>query len=216
MKRLLLVSTLLTVALSATATSSLALEVLADNLANTRNGGQSVNDNSWPAQAFTTTSTAFVLDSITLNMSKDTGATGSVELIVYDSSGTLVRPGTAASSVFATIDVSSLLTSPADVTISSLNVVLSPSTTYYLVLRGVGSTAGFDALWSYTNTTTGTGFPSRYSESNDGGATWDLPVLSSPQKMSINAVPEPSTYALAGLSAITVIFTARRRRERMA
>lgn len=199
------------------AQSTHAADTIANNLANTRNGGQSVNVNSWAAQAFTTSLTAYVLDSVTVNMSRDLNVTaGSIELIIYDSSGTAGRPGSTASSVFATIDaVSQLSGTVADITFNGLNVVLNPTTTYYLVLRGVGITGGGDALWSYTNTTTGTGFPSNYSETNDGGTSWDAPVQSSPQKMAITAVPEPSTYVLAGLSAITAMLAARRRRRRM-
>jgi hypothetical protein len=170
-----------------------AADTISDNLTNTRNGGQSVNNNSWPAQAFATSLTAFVLESVTVDMSRDALATGTVELIIYDAAGTGGRPGSAVSGVFETIDVAlDLSATPTPIVFSGLSVNLNPSTTYYLVLRGTGMSGG-DALWSYTNTATGIGFPSNYSESNDSGGTWDAPVLTSPQKMSITAVPEPST-----------------------
>ncbi len=144
-----LTSALIGLLLCGVSQSSHAADTIADNLTNTRNGGQSVNNNSWPAQAFNTSLTAYVLDSVTLNMSRDGGASGTIELIVYDDLGTGGRPGNTASSVFATINVASQLsTTVADISFNGLNVVLNPSRTYYLVLRGVGFTINFDALWS--------------------------------------------------------------------
>jgi len=192
--------------------SSQAADILADNLGNTLGGDVTITDSTWSAQAFTTTLTGFVIDSITLNMTRDGSTTGTVELYIYELDVNN-KPASLPLTFVGSKDIATeLSTSPGNVDFPGLSITLDASTTYYLVMRG-SSVADGTARWSYTDDETGTGFPSYYARSIDTGATWLGPLLDSPQIMKITAVPEPSTITLSAFGAIAIGLASRRRRN---
>ncbi len=185
---------------------------LANNLASSSFGGNIITDSIWQAQAFTTLPTDFVLTSITLQLRKGlVGTTGTLNISIYDSTGTGNRPGTAVGAVLATADVSTFTQEMVEYTFSGLNRVLSPTTTYYLVLSGTSITNG-NAQWAVTSSTIGTGFPSNFADTLNSGTTWSAPLQSDPMIMRIVAVPEPSTYALGAICTGTLSYLGRRKR----
>jgi len=186
---------------------------LADNLIETRNGGVTI-DASVPAvaQGFSTTATGYIINSISVKLKQDNAASpdGTLNFSIYSADGTGGTPNTLVSSI-STVATSALPTSSASVySLNSLNVTLSPNTSYYLVLTST-STLGNGAAWGYTNSTNGTGFPSN--QSIYSSSSWSAPSTSFPQMMQISAVPEPSTYALAVLSIGTLAFARKQRRK---
>ena len=210
MQRFLLVSTLLSVAMSATATSSLALEVLADNLAATQFGLQVLNDGRWLAQEFKTTKNS-TIEQITLPLVRSGAITaGDFEIAVFTNNGSNI-PGSLVGSLSLTNSYTTLTETLTNVVYNvSWNIPTTGS--YFLVLRGSGLTGG-NIFWEYTDEDCAspplfTVFPSNYSFYNTTTTTWSTPSIDFPQKIRI-VVPNPSTYVLAGLSAITAMLATR-------
>lgn len=188
---------------------------LANNLGESRSGSSGVSDSFWFAQAFSTTLTDNVITSVTLAAHKSAvNTSGTLNVSVYTNSGSNT-PGTLVATL-ASLNVATQLTTTIgdQVTIGSLNTSLATSTTYYLVLSGSGITGGL-ASWDFTNSTSGTGFPSNATLSSTSGTSWAAPILTDPQIMRIVAVPEPSTYALGAICAGTLSYLGRRKRHGM-
>lgn len=181
---------------------------LADNLTAPFENSVGITDVNWIAQGFATTSDAYVLTSITVPLAQNAVTSGTLGLYVFDATGVNGRPGSQVGGEIGTIDYSLLPTADNFGAITfdggtSLEKTLAPSSNYFLVMKGLGVTGGH-FQWVYTSSDTGVGFPSAYTFSDDGGATWNLPDYTLPQKMRIEAsvVPEPSSTALvlAGLA----------------
>jgi len=84
--------------------------------------------------------------------------------------------------------------------LTGLNVTLAPSTYYYLVANYPDSPDNGNLLWSQGIVdSSNPAYSNHYSGSTDG-TTWGFPQLNNqnPLKATINAVPEPSTFALIG------------------
>lgn len=203
--------TLAAVALTASGATSLSAPIyLADNLAEPFFRTAGVSDNFWPAQRFTTTSGAYVVDSITVPLASEGGLTaGTLELYIFDAAGsTPGTPGSQLGSAVGTISFSLLTATPTNTLFGGINRTLAPSTDYFLVMKGVGL-AGPDIVsssrfgWGYTTSESGTGFPSAYTSTLSGGSTWSPLDFTDPQQMRIEAVavPEPATWAM-GLAGI--------------
>lgn len=187
-----------------------AADIIADNLSNTIGGDVTITDSSWSAQAFTTLA-GNVIDSIVVNMTRDGGTTGTVELYIYELDVDN-KPKNSAYASVGSIDIATgLSTSPANVSFTNLNITLA-STTYYLLLRGSGVANG-TARWSYTDDEAGIGFPSLYTRTITSGTSWNTPSPDSPQIMQITVVPEPSTILLSYLGTIAICMATRRRQS---
>ena len=141
------------------------------------------------AQAFTTTSTDFVLSEVSLPLWRQAGAAGTYEILVWDSTGDGGSPGAQVGSAIHTGLAESLSTTGGSLlTISGLNVALSPSTTYYLVSRNTSVAPAADLFWKLSDTNT-----SSFYEFSIGA--WGGPYPSN-MEMKITAVPEPSAGVL--------------------
>lgn len=127
-----------------------------------------------------------------------------------DASGT---PGTSVGSLTGT----GLLTAGGiyEFTNTASPISLTASTNYWVVIRNtVAGTGGNNVNWAYGDTTTpavGTnGVLSTVSAINTGSSWNTFPTT--PQLVRISNVPEPSTYALGTIGALTMGYMARRRK----
>ena len=206
---------MLTVALACCGPASRAGVVLFDNFsAGSPNGSSGVTNTVWLSQAFTTTATDFVLDSVSLRLWNQNGTSGNFELQVWDALGTSGRPGSLVGSAIYTGLAQNLGSSYGSLLpVSSLNVPLAASTSYYLLARGTSLTdvpdgeGGFRPgvlYWDQTNVNTSASYLT-----NDSGTSWFLEGTN--KFMSVTAVPEPSSGVLfaVGLAAWAML---RRRR----
>ena len=204
----------LTLALTVSAQATLVY--LADNTGQTEFSTSSSTNTDWQAQAFTTTATAYTLTDVALPLCNSTARTGTFALSIYDSTGTGGAPGGWVTDVRDSIDAATIGLATALYDVPGLSIVLNPSTSYFLVLKGtalVGESLGIE--WSYTDALEGVGFPSAYFASSDSGGTWGAPsdVYSNMMRIqaSFTAVPEPSgTLALGGLLVSALFLRTRR------
>ena len=184
--------------------------VLSDNLANPADFERPFSDTSWVAQEFATTASNFTLNAITVPLSKSAGATGTAQLSIFDVVGGL--PGSSLG-VFAADIATQISTASTNYTFTGSTFTLAPSTSYYLVLNAAAGISG-QVRWGGTFTTTGVGFPSAYSQNNFSGQSglWTGRALTQPNRMRIEAVPEPALVSLAVFAAGGLGLAARRRR----
>jgi hypothetical protein len=207
---------MLTLAIACCGPASRAGVVLFDNLsagAGQANGSTGVTNTVWLTQAFTTTATDFVLDSVSLRLWNQNGTSGNFELQVWDALGASGSPGSLVGSAIYTGLAQNLGSSYGSLlTVPGLNVLLAASTNYYLLARGTSLTdvpGGFGPVsgtlyWDQTNVNTSAAY-----FTVDSGTSWSSPVTNG--FMSVTAVPEPSSGVLfaAGLAAWAML---RRRR----
>jgi len=105
-------------------------------------------------------------------------------------------------------------------TLSGLQALLTPNTSYYLVVGGEAGASEFQ--WGYTTRDTGLGCPSLYVETWDAGRSWREPDYYYPQRMAITAitaVPEPAQtagYAAALCAAVALLHARRPKTRRLA
>ena len=172
---------------------------LSNNLSQPFSDQALVDKTNWHTQGFATDATHTQITTVSLPLCKEVGVTGSYEVQIWTATGAGATPGSRVADVAASAPTSVLSTcvlsgaSPT-VTFSSLAIDLSPSTTYYLLVSGVGITGTGFVKWDYTSTTSGTGFPSNYTSTINGGVNWELVNLTDPQKMQIVA-DAPATAA---------------------
>lgn len=203
---------------------------ISSNITATTNRGAIVSNSSWQAQSFTTDLDSFRITDVSLKIWRQDNALGSVFLSIYDSQvngevGDEIVP-------LADIDVQNLVSDPNDVLavfdLTNLDVKLLAAHDYYLVLGA--SNLDHSVFWGATNSTSGTGFPSAYSSSSNGGQSWNGTSFVQPHMMAINAdnglsappindapvAPEldasAGTGALAMMAGILALVGERRRR----
>ncbi|MGA4578768.1 hypothetical protein [Limisphaera sp. VF-2] len=150
----------------------------------------------WAAQSFFSGSYG-ALAAVHLNLYSDTEGQYNVEL--WNASGAGGRPGSMVAVLAG--GLSNPITDNEDnvVSITGLNVPITKLRHYYIVVKPLSGSIH----WGYTESTSGTGFPSRFSYYDVGGGNWSEPSLSDPQRMMVEAVPEASTWlagAFAGLA----------------
>lgn len=199
----------------ASANASLTAATIFDSLNPAQQSGQTQSQGAvqgfgaMVAQGFKTTSTGYVLDSVQLEIYKQTGSTDVYSVWIYDSSGGV--PSVPVLTVASNEPQSALSDTPSSKTFSGLNTVLAPNTDYFVVVGGVSST---DMYWDYWDTASpvGTGLPS--TGITFDGTSWTGSSQAYPQMMVVSAsVPEPSTWAFAALSGSTLAYVARRRKK---
>ncbi len=186
-------------------------DTLSDNLSSTTYYTEVVSGNTWIAAGFATGHSSYVLKTAILLLSGP--SSGQAELDLYSSSGS--QPG---SRLGALTSPGSYSSEPSGTTFTSADLLLSPNTSYWVVLKGL--TGDFE--WGYTDTNAGSGvgFQHNWGESTDVGASWFTSDIE-PMQLRITAdpvsaaVPEPESVqiVLGGLLCLgaRVAFQLRRK-----
>lgn len=171
----------------------------------------------WFAQSFSTTTLENIVEEVTLRISSTIDSpSGNYSVGIYNYDTATNSPSSLVSSIYSGSG-SELTSAYADVTFSGINIPLAASTKYFLVLVNEGLTES-DLYWSYAPATDppSKGFAGTfYASRADSNSSWfAAPVDGSPQKLKIvaSAVPEPSTYLLSVIGAVTVISMIRQRK----
>lgn len=187
--------------------------------------GWTVTSGELAAVGFNTGTATFgtlTVNSITLGLAGVPVPSQSVSIYASTGSGTAAQPTGAAlftTTIAPTNPVGSLWTFSFSAN-SQQGAQLAASTNYWVVLNYVGSNIGWNQGSPFNQTTTpGVQNSSTYSSISgftrstyDNRVTWDTGFATQRLSVSINAVPEPSTYAMAGIGAgILGLFRLRRR-----
>lgn len=184
-----------------------------NNLGATQNQTSSINNSFWFGLSFRTTATESLITSLSvdLQLQNASNTSGNVNFQIFDSTGASGLPGTVVSTA-GSIALSSMTTSRATYTLNSLNIPLSTSTNYWLVLKGTTTDFVSSILTISTNGASGS-----IGAGVGGTGTWNLHSgYRAVGVVSAIAVPEPTTYALAAIAAGVMTFVARRRKARTA
>jgi len=152
---------------------------------------QIATTSNWLAQSFRTDGFSYRLDSITLKMQRSSPISVA-ELALFSNDPTFPSSPSPLLSL-------STLTSPGnysdtfnDTTFTANGLYLAPNTTYWEVLSA--SSGEFE--WAFTDSSNGSGigFQPIWTDSNDGGQTWNPSIADQPFLMQVDAtqIPEPS------------------------
>lgn len=171
---------------------------LTDNLAKTTASTEFVAGNTWIAAAFATNDASYRISSATLLLSAPSASTAKLDLY---STGT----GQPTQLLSTLASPASFPNVASNVSFTGSSYILSPNSTYWLVLKA--TSGSFDWSWTSDGTGTGIGFLSQWGASDDAGATWftsniepmQLRVLADPVNP---VVPEPQSLALAALGLL--------------
>ncbi|MBI1213704.1 MAG: hypothetical protein GC190_19770 [Alphaproteobacteria bacterium] len=160
----------------------------------------------WTASLFHTTATDFKIESFSFQLNNTVGSmSGNLVAKIYTNSGS--KPGSQVGASLGTIDTSTLSTT---VSLTGLNLTLSPSTDYWLVLDNNG-VAG-NMFYNYTLTPSGPSSPYAQAQTSDSGVNWG--VNSGIAMIGvITAVPEPGTVVM-GAACVSVLAMAGYRRSK--
>jgi len=153
------------------------------------------------AQQFTTTATDYVLREVHLKLYGTSTSAGTYDVEIWSFNTTTNKPTSKVATVETDLPIPTSTDVENTVVLKSLNITLTASTKYYVVVKCTALTAG-SFYWSYTASTTGTGFPSYYSSSLNSGSSWTTPGLTEPQRMRIVGVV-PSMIVLNSFAAKT-------------
>ena len=183
---------------------------LYNNLNQAYNQSTSINNSYSTGVSFKTTAAETTVTSLSAYLQANTPATGNLLFSIYDATGSGGAPGTKITDA-GTLAASTVTNAFQTYTISSLNIALSATTNYWLVVSN--STADF-VMFGAANTTTGT--PGSVGiATKTGPAAWSL--LGGNYRLmgsitAISSVPEPTTWALAAIASGVLAWTARRRK----
>lgn len=181
---------------------------LYDNLGNTTLTEAMYETDTWGASQFTTDGNSYILKTVDLLLYR-TGDT-TAQLDIYSNYGNV--PGTALGTLASPVSIP--LNTAEKVTFTASGISLSANSTYWVVLHAPTG----QLWWSYTDDSTGTGpgFSTINTFSGNGGSSWATPIDYYPNQMQVNAdiaaVPEPSQWAMIGVTALGVTGYALRRR----
>lgn len=213
-----LCAVLMVLGLGSTAQKTQAVDVF-NNLSQSYDVSVSMNANAggnWPynAEAFVPTVGNDILVDATLVLYLNAigTTTGTYGVEIWSNTGAV--PDTKLFDVASGQSVAGLTTSPTQVTFTPVSPIqLTAGTTYWLVLNTSNYT-GTKAIQSVgTNSGSGVGITSSFMSQKDVSNVWGANFGSSHMSASINAVPEPSTWALAALATGTLAFARNRRRK---
>ena len=188
---------------------------LYNNLGNVQFSGMEAAGNTWQASKFTTDGNNYLLESVVLLMAQSGESTARLD--IYSNYGDVPEtsvPGTSLGTLTHSGSFSDWDTFT-EATFTPTGIIsLSANSSYWVVLQGVTGSL----WWSYTEDGTGIGpgFSKLYTISENAGNNWDLPADTMPNQMQVNAtlaaVPEPSQWAMMGVTALGVTGYALRRR----
>ena len=189
---------------------------LFDNLNRTPASSGIVTATTWQAQQFKTDGQAYALVSVTLEMRQFSGP-GSPEVSIWSNhvEGSSSRPDIALGTL---TNPGSIPGSFTPITFTSTGLSLSANSTYWVVMKSTAS--GADFLWRNTAdnnpTGAGPGFSTVWSETITSGSTW-VTTSTNPylMKVDVQAVPEPSSFVLAGLGLGAMGLIRRRMKKRV-
>jgi len=216
-----LAGSLAALALGVAAPHAAPAATLVDNLSATSVGTGafgSSSDTDWLAQSFTTTATDYILSSVTALIGNgNVASSGNYIFSIYDDSGTGGIPGVNLGDILTNpIAGFPVSATPISTTASPLPLTLSPNKTYFLVLHTSGANDTLD--WYNAANGSGTGFPTNFTASSDGGATWNTVDNTGPdQMMQILATspPPPTPAPLPIFGAAAAFGYSRRLRKRI-
>lgn len=181
--------------------------ILVDNLAQPTRAVTTIDAKLWAAQSFVTDANSSLLNGVDILAGSRLG--DPFQYAALYSAG-IAGPNTMLSTFSIVVGQGAV----ANVNLlPSMQVVLAPSTAYWLVIgaSGVGSLG-----WAYAegNAYIGTGSFGSYAYSSDLGVSWGTVGPENPYQMSVqvSAVPEPETCALllAGLGAVGMFASLRK------
>ncbi|MBI1325767.1 PEP-CTERM sorting domain-containing protein [bacterium] len=187
---------------------------LYDNLGQPVSVDGNFSDGTWPALSFKTTLADYVLDSVTIPIrNPNLLSSGTISFVLYDSTGVGGGPGAAVGSPLGSVSIAGISGAGyQNVTFAGLKRTLTSDKHYWVAVQGAGLASVF-----YVGATTSTGGNLSgslgFSISSDAGASWSAPSTSVFVIGQVNAVPEPSTYALGAVAALTAGWLARRKRS---
>lgn len=181
---------------------------LVDNLAQPTRAVTTIDASLWAAQSFVTDAASHSLNAIEILAGPRVGDPLQ-QAALYSS--TAAGPD----ALLSTLSVNIGPGAPTVVgLLPAVQLVLAPSTTYWLVI-GASGTGSLGWAYAEGNGSSGTGRFSSYAYSSDLGVSWGSLGTDNPHQMSVqvSAVPVPATYALmlAGLGVTGMI--ARRRKS---
>ena len=190
------------VALSAFISQQVFAVTIFDNRSDLKGGTEVVdggNINGWWGHAFSTTASATDVTGVVLSMANGNAGTAfSVGIYSSVAGSALNQPGSLVQTIYT--GTPGQFFSP--FTINQLNVPLSASTQYFVVVAP--TTGGLD--WDFTNASS-----SLNSNSINQGTSWSS-ASSAPLQMSVVAVPEPATVGLLATVGLAGGFALIRRR----
>jgi hypothetical protein len=185
------------------------------NLGQSSTGNLAVGSDSWQAAGFFTgnNTSGYLLDSIQLEMSDASGNPSDFAVMIYAQSGNLGGPSPGSS--LDTLDGSANPSTAGIYTYTDdLNITLSPSSFYYIVLTAGTAIANGAYNWSHAGT-----YSYNPSENWGAGTVWNSTdgshwsgnIFLNPQ-FSINAtaVPEPRILSLLVLGSLGLLWHRRK------
>jgi hypothetical protein len=170
------------------------------------------------AFAFQTNSSGYIINEVAFSLAGEvSGLTGTINVSIFDASGTGSTPGVQIGSDIGTIDAATLTTSFALFSFTGLTRTLSPNTDYYIVQSSsdlTGGRAGIAITDQVSNGIIGgsIGIASRSSSGWTRVANYYVIgyVLASSNN-SGGTVPEPTSMAIFGLGALGFAYRNRRK-----
>lgn len=167
--------------------------------------------NQYIAQSFNTNAIQTQnISNVSLYFNSFHGGSSQVEFYLYNA-GSPNTPG----SILQTLGQGTVA-GAGDVTVNlafGTPISLLPSTQYFIVAKNLGTD---DVKWYYSSnpnnvTTNISPKPTYYSLSSLNGTSWTNSSSTNVFAMTVTGVPEPSTYAFAAISAVSLAVVARRR-----
>jgi hypothetical protein len=187
-----------------------------NDLAASTNAG--ISDTTWLAHGFTVGGTNTFLDKVTLGLADNDSTTARVQLFASVGTGTDAQPSGAALAT-RTATVSS--NTPTLQSFDFNQFALTPGSSYWLVV----SSPDLGSLFNWVFNNDGD-FPTSQNASGwsplspvtklstDSGSSWNSSGSNRPASISITAVPEPGSIALAGIGIAAAGLRLRRRSRR--
>ena len=179
------------------------------NLGQSSAGSLAVGNNSWLAEVFVTGTNAsgYSLNSIQLGMADSSGNPSNFTTMLYSSAGASFLPGFS----LGTLDSSLNPTAAGTYTFTSAsNLMLSPSTDYFIVLTAGTAVANGSYEWSYTganfyNPSGGWASLGNVWILNDG-SHWNSTGDSVQFAINATPIPEPGVLGLFGLGGLAFVW----------